>query len=39
MVSGNMASLLTNIVSISKERADFGSGIFPWMRVGGIGVS
>jgi PmbA protein len=39
MVSGNMASLLTNIVSISKERADFGSGIFPWVRVGGVGVS
>lgn len=39
MVSGNMASLLTNIISISKERADFGSGIFPWARVGGIGIS
>jgi len=26
-------------VSISKERADFGSGVFPWVRVGGIGIS
>jgi PmbA protein len=39
MVSGNMAALLTNIVSISSERADFGSGIFPWVRVSGIGIS
>ncbi|MCX7063835.1 MAG: metallopeptidase TldD-related protein, partial [Proteobacteria bacterium] len=39
MVSGNMASVLTNIISISKERADFGSGIFPWVRVGDIGIS
>ena len=39
MVSGNLASLLTNIVAISSERADFGSGIFPWIRVGGIGIS
>jgi PmbA protein len=39
MVSGNLASLLTNIVAISAERADVGSGIFPWIRVGGIGIS
>ncbi len=39
MVSGNLAALLTSIVSISSERADFGSGIFPWVRVSGIGIS
>lgn len=39
MISGNLAALLTNIVSISSERADFGSGIFPWVRVSGIGIS
>ena len=39
MVSGNMAALLTHIVAISAERADFGSGVFPWVRVGGIGIS
>jgi len=39
MVSGNMASLLTNIVAVSKERADYGSGVFPWVRVGEIGIS
>ena len=39
MVSGNMASLLTSIVAVSQERADFGSGVFPWVRVGGIGIS
>lgn len=39
MVSGNMAALLTSIVSISTERADYGSGVFPWVRVGGIGIS
>ncbi len=39
MVSGNMAELLTNIVAVSSERADFGSAVFPWVRVGGIGIS
>jgi len=39
MVSGNMASLLTNIVAVSKERADYGSGVFPWVRVADIGIS
>jgi PmbA protein len=39
MVSGNMASLLHNVVAISAERADFGSGVYPWVRVSGIGVS
>ncbi len=39
MVSGNMAELLTNIIAVSSERADYGSGIFPWVRVGGIGIS
>ena len=39
MVSGNMASLLTSIVAISAERADFGSGIFPWVRVSEVGIS
>jgi PmbA protein len=39
MVSGNMAQLLTDIVAVSKETADFGSGVFPWVRVRGIGIS
>ena len=39
MVSGNMASLLTNIVAVSKERADYGSGVFPWVRVADVGIS
>ncbi len=39
MISGNMAQLLRNIVAISAERADFGSAIYPWVRVTGIGIS
>ncbi len=39
MVSGNMAELLMHIVAVSSERADFGSGVFPWVRVSGIGIS
>ena len=39
MVSGNLANVLQNIVAVSAERADFGSGICPWLRVSGIGIS
>ena len=39
MVSGNMATLLRDIVAVSSERADYGSAHFPWVRVAGIGVS
>jgi PmbA protein len=39
MVSGNLAQLLHDIVAISAERADFGSAVMPWVRVGGVGIS
>jgi PmbA protein len=39
MVSGNMARLLHDILAISRERADFGYAIYPWIRIGGIGIS
>ncbi len=39
MVSGNMAALLTNIVAISSERADFGYAVYPWVRAVGLGIS
>ncbi|MCZ6616907.1 MAG: metallopeptidase TldD-related protein, partial [Gammaproteobacteria bacterium] len=39
MISGNMAELLHNIVGISRERADFGDSIYPWVRTTGVGIS
>ncbi|MCZ6640857.1 MAG: TldD/PmbA family protein [Gammaproteobacteria bacterium] len=39
MISGNMADLLKNIVGVSVERADFGIGIYPWVRTTGVGIS
>jgi PmbA protein len=39
MVSGNMAELLENVVGLSRERADYGTRVLPWMRATGIGVS
>ncbi len=39
MIGGNIAELLTGISGISRERADFGYSIIPWIRVEGISVS
>ncbi len=39
MISGNMAELLLNIAGVSRERADFGIGIYPWVRTRGVGIS
>ena len=39
MVSGNLADLLLNIKSTSKERINFGFGILPWIHGTGITVS
>jgi PmbA protein len=39
MVSGNLADVFRNIKAISKERINFGSGIFPWLMTGGFTIS
>ncbi len=39
MVSGNMADLLMQIVAVSRESIDFGTGAFPWIRVRDIVIS
>ena len=38
-VSGNMIELLQSIQSVSSERLDSGSSVFPWVRVSGITAS
>jgi PmbA protein len=39
MINGNIADLFKNIKSISKERVNFGTGIYPWVLAGGITIS
>jgi PmbA protein len=39
MISGNLADLLQNVAGVSRERADFGHMIMPWVRATGVGVS
>jgi PmbA protein len=39
MVSGNFAEMLRNIISVSRERVDFGYGIAPWVAMSGVTVS
>ena len=39
MVSGNLERLLNDIDAVSKERADFGHRVYPWVRAGGVGMS
>jgi PmbA protein len=39
MVSGNLCSALRDIQGISRERVDFGSSVYPWVKMGGITIS
>jgi PmbA protein len=39
MVSGNLAELFRNILGVSSERINFGSALYPWMRMDGVTVS
>lgn len=39
MISGNMASMLNNIVGISREHLDLGGSDFPWIRISGLNFS
>ncbi|HKM17236.1 MAG: TldD/PmbA family protein [Firmicutes bacterium] len=39
MVSGNLISMLQNIIDISQERVSFGSGIYPWIAFSEVTIS
>ncbi len=39
MISGNMADMLKDIVSISSEHLDLGGEDFPWIRIAGLHFS
>lgn len=39
MVAGNLIDMQHNIIDISKERVDFGSGIYPWIAFSGVTIS
>lgn len=39
MISGNLADCLKNIRSVSRERVDYGTAVFPWVAVSGVTVS
>ncbi len=39
MISGNLINMLKNIIDISRERVDFGSGIYPWIAFSGVTIS
>jgi PmbA protein len=39
MVSGNIVKLLKDIDGVSRERVDFGTALFPWIRARGVTVS
>ena len=39
MISGNICSMMNNIVNISRERVDFGDCIYPWIQFDGLTIS
>jgi PmbA protein len=39
MISGNLQSMFREVRGVSRERADFGSTIAPWVRFGGVTIS
>ena len=39
MISGNLADMLMNVTDISKETAEDGSTVFPWVAFDGVTVS
>ena len=39
MITGNLVDMWNSIEEISRERADFGSQIMPWIRMSGVSVS
>ena len=39
VLSGNLISMLQNIIDISQERVSFGSGIYPWIAFSEVTIS
>ena len=39
MISGNVAQMLKDVVSVSRERLDTGTWLLPWVRIGGLHFS
>ncbi len=39
MIMGNVAQMLKEILAISSEATDFGSGKIPWIKIGGLHFS
>ncbi|HHT35994.1 MAG: TldD/PmbA family protein [Candidatus Wallacebacter cryptica] len=39
MISGNLIDMMQNIIDISRERVDYGAGIYPWIGFSGITIS
>ncbi|MBO5248166.1 MAG: TldD/PmbA family protein [Clostridia bacterium] len=39
MISGNLAKMLTDITSLSKERINDGTCVLPWVKINGITIS
>ena len=39
MISGNVAQMLDQVVAVSRERIDTGSGALPWLRIAGLHFS
>lgn len=39
MISGNLIEMMHNIIDISQERVDYGSGIYPWIGFSGVTIS
>lgn len=39
MISGNFADMLKSVIAVSRERVDFGYGIYPYVAFSGVTVS
>ena len=39
MISGNLIEMMHNIIDISQERVNYGSGIYPWIGFSGVTIS
>ncbi|MBN2351654.1 MAG: hypothetical protein JXD23_03720 [Spirochaetales bacterium] len=39
MISGNIFTLFKNLSGISRERVNFGTDIYPWVKAGGLVIS
>jgi PmbA protein len=39
MLAGNVAALFSSVRAVSKESADYGSAILPWVLAGGVTIS